>query len=156
MLDRTWERELLTAGSALPLHDLRNVVLVLVLPLALLAVVRDMLPGRIVEDRLSTCPAGFLQELGFFLDRHGCHGFGFPGKDIFQPVEHSSSSVLQFPIIIKEGPSHHLTLVRWDWIGGNVLFFYNPMTSATNSFIVKLSISLKTIYSSSCLFFGKT
>ena len=92
MLDRASERERLPAPLTLPLHDLRNVVLVLVLPLALLTVIRDVLPGWIIEDRLSTCPARFLQELGFFLDGHGCHGFGFPGKDFFQPVEHSLSS----------------------------------------------------------------
>ena len=77
MLDRAWEREHLPAPLAFPLHDPWNVVLFLIFPLALLAVVRDVFPRRIIEDRLATSPAGFLQELGFFLDQHGCHGFRF-------------------------------------------------------------------------------
>ena len=70
-----WECELLPALLALPPHNLRGAVLVLVLALTLLTVVRDMLPGRIIEDRLATSPAGFFQELGFFLDGHECHRF---------------------------------------------------------------------------------
>lgn len=75
MLDRAWERERLPAPLAFPLHDPRDVVFVLVLPPALFAVVRDMLPGWIVEDQLATSPAGFFQEFGFDLNRHRCHRF---------------------------------------------------------------------------------
>ena len=47
---------------------------ILVLPLALLAVVRDMLPGRIIEDRFAAGTTWFLQEFRFFLDFQVCDG----------------------------------------------------------------------------------
>ena len=87
MRDRRREGELFTAGTTLPLHDPRDVVLVLVLPLALLAVVRDMLPGRIVEDRFTAGAAGFFQHLLFRLDFQVGHRFRFPGKEFLHPVE---------------------------------------------------------------------
>ena len=76
VLDSRWKRELFTTPFALPLHDLRNIMLVLVFPLALLAVIRDMLPGRSVEDWLPTRFTWFLQEFGFFFNWHGCNRSG--------------------------------------------------------------------------------
>ena len=103
MLDARREGELFTAGTTLPLHDPRDVVLVLVLSLALLAVVRDMLPGWIVEDRFAAGAAVLFQHLLFRLDLQVGHRFRFPGKDIFQPVEHSLSSRIKIK-------AHHTAL----------------------------------------------
>ena len=68
MWDRRREGELLPAGATLSLHDPRNVVFVLVLPFAFLAVVRDMLPRWIIKDRLTAGAAGLFEELLFRFD----------------------------------------------------------------------------------------
>ena len=69
-------------------HDPDNIVVMLILLFALPAVIRNMIPGRIIKDRLPAVPAGLLQQLGSLLYFNDAHGFLL--KQFPKPVKQSA------------------------------------------------------------------
>ena len=63
-------------------------IFLLKLPLAFLTIVRDVLPGWIIEYGFPTGTAGLFQELlRFLLDLQVARRFRFPCEQFLQPVE---------------------------------------------------------------------
>ena len=87
MPDIAREGKLLPALLTGSPHDPDNIIVMLVLLFALPAVIRNMIPGRIVKDRLPAVPAGLLQQLWRLLYLNDAHGFLM--KQFLKPVKHN-------------------------------------------------------------------
>jgi hypothetical protein len=85
MTDIAWECEYLSATPALSAHDPGDFMLIPILLLTLPAVIRNMIPGRIIKDGFPAALAGLLQHLLFFCDFHD--RLRLAGKQFLQPGE---------------------------------------------------------------------
>ena len=83
MPDVAWKRERLSAESTLPPHDPGDFMLIPVLLLAFPAEIRNMIPGRIIEDGIPAALTGLLQHFLLFSDIHD--SLRFAGEQFLQP-----------------------------------------------------------------------
>ena len=97
MPDVAWKRERLSAESTLPPHDPGDFMLIPVLLLAFPAEIRNMIPGRIIEDGIPAALTGLLQH--FLLFGNIPDSLRFAGEQFLQPGEQIAPSIsLQLPL----------------------------------------------------------